>query len=311
MYLRGTCGDAESQAIKKVMPKLNLCRSYLLLIIAVLYAHLGYAQKTKSIKHKIKVNNEVAYQEVLRSDPQVYHGDYELKWNWKFYKAIKVAGQYQHHQKEGQWFYYYSWPGRYGRNPKAEYIVNYQDGARHGDFIHLSYQGDTLQSGRYSQGKRSGTWRIFQSDTLIYHYDFSARENLLGRVPDYRADLPLSLLSAPGLNTFIYQNIDLKAPHKDSANYASGQIQIRCVIDADSTLHSPSLMVSGDRRVDEALLECIQNSKWAPALKKGKPVSVEALILVNYQIEWQGRGKNRLFLIEHYLPQEYLEVIQF
>lgn len=63
-----------------------------------------------------------------------------------------------------------------------------------------------------------------------------------------------------------------------------GTVQLTMVIGTDGLAHDISVMKSLDSRLDRKAVEAVQNWHFAPGTLKGEPVSVQAVVEVNFKL---------------------------
>jgi len=253
-------------------------------------------QETKLISEKIKEQNEIEEYYVDRANKDIKHGEYKLTWNWKFYKALKVKGQYDNNLKVGTWVYYFDYAkGKYGKDLGVQHIVIYEKDKPNGKYLQLDYHGDTVQIGWLKDNKRVGEWKIFKKLQLIEHYDFSNRESKIDRQGEYEIEISPRLQNDFDIIRYLKNNLELSYDKEQSS--MSGMIGLEFVISADSSVTSVDVLESNNKTVSEAFKSCLSKSKWEPAIKNGENISCKMNAFFSYYLVWEGNGKNRRFRI--------------
>ncbi len=270
----------------------------LLITIFSIFSLISFCQTTKEIKRKLTDLDQIEYVNVLKSNRDIRHGGYKLTYNWKFYHAVKLTGEYDMDKKVGKWTEYYEFNGKYGKDMRIRTITNYHDGQKNGEFLHLGYHKDTIEIGNYSADEKTGIWKTFDKGTLIEKYDYSNDKSLIN----------------PTKENMDFKGVDVKPKFKDSnlnqfltnqlnpINYNNleniqGQIIITFIIDRDGNVREPEIIKSCCTELNQDFIKAIEktSSHWEPAIVEGKNVSSQIKIPIDFLIEWK-KTKTLIYL---------------
>ncbi len=83
---------------------------------------------------------------------------------WQFFHPngqIEQKGVYKNGKPEGEWIWYYD-------NGKVHRTENFYQGEEDGEFAEFDIGGDTIARGTYSEGFKTGLWKIASGDVVIY-----------------------------------------------------------------------------------------------------------------------------------------------
>jgi hypothetical protein len=260
-----------------------------LLLIILLFTTLCKAQETKKIKNSIGEKIEILH--VLKSNPEIKHGEYLLTWNWKFYHSISKEGKFENNQKQGIWKEYYRFRGKYNKTDmRVKYQTSFKNDKKNGVFIEFDYNKDTLQMGSFIENKKTGIWKKFENKKLTEHYDYTNNINLARTENNKTTKVDvLPKLIDLDLNTFLMKNLK-PVNHKKKKNLF-GEIEITMIITKTGTVQEIEISGAEYPELETEFRVAISNSSehWEPALKNGEKVDVKVLIPANFLIEWKRK----------------------
>jgi hypothetical protein len=257
----------------------------ILILILSIYSSISFSQTTKEIKRKLTDSDQIEYVNVLKSNRDIRHDEYKLTYNWKFYHAIRITGEYNMDKKVGKWIEYYSFNGNYGKDMRIRTITNYMDGKKNGEFIHLGYHKDTLQIGSYSSDEKVGIWQTYDNGVLIEIYDYTNGQSLL----------------SPSKVSSEFKGVDVEPKFKDSnlkqfltnqlnpINYKNleniqGKIIITCIIDKEGKVKNIEVLDCCCAELDQDFINAIKKTSthWEPAIVEGKNVNSQIKIPIDF-----------------------------
>lgn len=267
---------------KKMKQKLSI--SVFLLAITICQS-----QETKEVKNSIGEKNEIY--NVLKSDPEIKQGKYQLNWSWKYYNSIAEEGNFENNQKEGIWKEYYRFRGEYDENDmRVKYLSTYNNDKRNGLFVEFGYERDTLQVGRFTEDKKTGIWKRYENGELVEHYDYSRNKNLI-KTKDFqqqKVDLLPKIINGD-LNSFLIENLN-PVNHKKKKNLL-GEVGVIMLITKEGI--AKEIKVSGadyPELEDEFIIALTKSSgKWEPAIRNGEKVDLKIKIPIKFLIEWKKK----------------------
>ncbi len=81
----------------------------------------------------------------------------------------------------------------------------------------------------------------------------------------------------------LMKQVDAKFPKSEFDRGRSGSVAVACTLDATGAVREPYAQASAGPAFDEAAIEAIRQYRFTPALKHGKPVMVELILVVNFR----------------------------
>lgn len=264
-------------------------KQQLSILVFLLAITICKSQETKEIKNSIGEKNEIY--NILKSDPEIKQGKYQLTWNWKYYNSIAEEGNFENNQKVGVWKEYYRFRGKYDENDmRIKYLSTYKNDKRNGLFVEFSYDKDTIQVGRYAEDKKTGIWKRYENGELVEHYDYSANKNLIKTedIQQQKVDVLPKIIDGD-LNSFLIENLN-PVNHKNKKNLL-GEVEITMLITKEGVAKDIEISGADYPELENEFRNALTKSSgnWEPALRNGDKVDVKIIIPIKFLIEWKKK----------------------
>jgi len=169
---------------------------------------------------------------------------------------------------------------------ESYYVLKSDKKVKHGE-LSLIWARDTIQTGYYTTGRKTGIWRYFSGDSLDFVYNFDTGKILTDTIGKER-----NALYSEGYSYFmylIYTYITYPVEAKESDS--QGTVYIEFTVDTNGVAKDFRLEVGcgnlllnkeGFRVVQKAAVE----SKWYPAInEKGEKIESTEKIPVTFQLK--------------------------
>ena len=264
-------------------------KQQLSILVFLLTITICKSQETKEVKNSIGEKNEIY--NVLKSDPEIKQGKYQLTWNWKYYNSIAEEGNFENNRKAGIWKEYYRFREKYDENDmRVKYLWTYKNDKRNGLFVEFSYNKDTIQVGRFAEDKKTGIWKRYENGELVEHYDYSANKNLIEteNIQQQNVDVLPKLIDGD-LNSFLIKNL-IPVNHKKKKNLL-GEVEITMLITKEGVAKDIEIVGAYYPELRKEFKSALTKSSgnWEPALRNGDKVDVKVTVPVKFLIEWKKK----------------------
>lgn len=164
----------------------------------------------------------------------------------------------------------------YSANGYIDSLGSYVNGEKHGDFVKLSVNGDTV---RYQ------TLYKYEKDVLISTKDMQApndtsKNNTGMQEAGKESEYP------GGIGKWqAFLNKNLRYPDRAVKGNFQGRVEVVFIVDADGKIENPYIRKSVEFSLDDESIRMIQLSgKWKPALKNGQPVKSYKVQPIGYRL---------------------------
>lgn len=264
-------------------------KQHLSILVFFIAITICNSQETKEVKNSIGEKNEIY--NVLKSQPEIKQGKYQLTWNWKYYNSIAEEGNFENSQKVGVWKEYYRFREKYNKNDmRVKYLSTYKNDKRNGLFVELSYDKDTIQVGRFTEDKKTGIWKRYENGELVEHYDYSTNKNLIKTedIQQQKVDVLPKIIDGD-LNSFLIENLN-PVNHKNKKNLL-GEVEITMLITKEGVAKDIEVSGADYPELENEFINALTKSRgnWEPALRNGDKVDVKIIIPIKFLIEWKRK----------------------
>jgi TonB family protein len=211
-----------------------------------------------------------------------YEGEYQnnkASGKWKYYnvaaKHSESEGNYNADVKVGTWVSYYN-----NTQKQAEYIYN-DAGQLDGTYTIWDESGEVTSVSIYADGKKLKSRDSNLNKPTLQMERMPIFGEYCGYMQDYRA---AKQCSDKAVLAFIYENMDY--PDFARINGIEGSATVSFIIDKIGNITEIEVL---NGVCDEMKKECIRLIEsfpnWSPALRNGKPVSVQLRLPIEFELK--------------------------
>lgn len=265
----------------------------------VLLCLTALAQETKKVKEKNKQQGYIEEYDVLKSDPDIRHGNYTKT---SLSGGVLVEGFYSNDEKDSLWTEYYR------ESNLLKSVGSYQNGERNGVWTEYFSNGSKVApayKGVYFDDERVGVWKFYSSDTsLAQKYNYSERKlNYFSKTCTEFIDQMCEVQTREGVNTIKLDQppmylgghsklmddlftIGVKYPHNAMKSGIDGTVIISFFIDENGNTFGYQVEQGIGGGCDNEALSAVSRlpSHWLPGMLNGEKVVAKYLVSVKFAI---------------------------
>lgn len=262
----------------------------LLIALCILTFNPLFSQKTIEVISSRDQKVETYY--VLDSNRKMKHGKYLLTWDANLYKSVIEEGTFENNNKEGVWKAYHPFKGKYDKDDmRVQYLTTYKNNKKDGLFVEFGYDKDTVEVGEFLANKRAGVWRKYENGKLVGKYDFSNKNNLMGKVKIRKqGSYKLPTLLKDNLDLYLINNF--KPVNHKNVKRLFGIVEANMIIDKNGSVENIIVKGAEYPELEQEFISVLKSTYglWNPALKNTELVTVNITIPIKFLIEWKKKG---------------------
>jgi|GEM_PF-2264565 len=180
---------------------------------------------------------------------------------------------------------------RYYENGICEVLEMYVNNFKAGPYKRYNEKSGLVESGRYENGRKTGTWNWYMDGKLYSTQDYSPGDSVNQERSTVGYDLLITMSEIMpkaqggenGMMKFIQSVINYPSPARDAA--ISGTVYVTFAIDNTGSIKGVRILRGRDPDLDgEALHVIKQMPPWTPGFQDGFPVEVQFNLPIKFKI---------------------------